>query len=253
MVKKLVTGLFISAALSYGMSYSESDVQVVEERPSLGFYVDFGSISSSKIIYKEQPQNIPSSSAIRYQDASIDVSPTFGFAGHIPFIWDKYLDATATVGFNQWDITARTGRETDSEGNQPDNENQIIPDEKLDRSFQVFNVIVEGGPELGFPLYTDYKTQQILKPFVQVRGMFIKTFNQTSGSYWKNTQAFGYSYVGGIRYSYNNISLGAGIRNEFVTWSPTYDPIEGDSEKNSLLVEYERNFKPWIALEFSFY
>lgn len=239
---------------SFGMSFVESGVKVVEERPSLGFYADFGSIDKATISYQEQISNDPSYEAMNYNETSITATPTIGFAGHIPFLWNKYLDATTTVGFSNWDITAKkTQGRRDADGNLLDPTGNVVPEALLKRSFNVFNVIIEGGPELGFPIYEDYGTQQLLKPFVQVRGIFIKTFNQSDEVFWKNKQAFGYAYVGGLRYTFNNISVSAGVRSEVISWTPSYDPTEGDAAKNNLDITYERNFKPWLALEFAFY
>lgn len=248
MFKKLTLGLLVACTTGFSMSYSQSDNQVVEERPSLGFYFDYGPIDSYKVEYKEQISNFtnPDDVGTIYESTGLYVSPTVGFAGHIPFLWNKYLDATATVGFNEWVITAKTYQDANSEG-------MAIPAEKRDQSFKTFNVIIEGGPELGFPIYEDYETQQLVKPFVQVRGMFIKTFNTTSDSHWKSDQAFGYAFVGGLRYSYDYISFGVGVRKEHVSWEPLYDPAEGPQDKNELKVEYDRDFKPWVAVEFSFY
>ena len=248
------TVICLTSVSSFGMSFVEAGEKVVEERPSLGFYADFGSIDKATILYKEQISNDPSYEAMNYNETSISTTPTIGFAGHIPFLWNKYFDATATVGFNSWDITAKkTQGRTNADGDFLDPTGNVVPEDRLDRSFNVFNVIIEGGPELGFPIYEDYDSQQLVKPFVQVRGIFIKTFNQSNEVFWKNKQAFGYAYVGGLRYSFNNISIGAGVRSEVVSWTPLYDPTEGDSAKNDLDITYERNFKPWLAVEFSFY
>ena len=197
----------------------------------------------------------------RYDKVDIKTSPTVGFAGHIPFLWNKYVDATATVGFNKWEITAKrtnpnylnTVVNIDEQGNETTTTTPLtVPDDRLDRSFDVFNVVIEGGPEIGFPLYEDFDSQRLIKPYVQLRGIFIKTFVQGDAN-WKNKQAFGWSYVGGVRYSFDNISISGGLRTERVSWTPIYDPTEGDSDKNDLDMSYERNYKPWLAVEFSFY
>ncbi len=251
MIKNLSLLFFLAAASSYAMSYEQSSVQEVEERPSLGFYLEYGTPDSYEITYIEQnnnglDQSGGESNGVIYENKTLDLTPTIGFAGHIPFIWDKYLDATATVGGSQTKITAKTTKTLDPDSNE-------IKLARRTRVHETFNIVIEGGPELGYPVYLDYKSQQIIKPFVQVRGIFIKTFNTSPNSNWKNDQAFGWSYVGGVRWSINQISFGAGIRSEYVFWEPGYDPVAGNVKKNTLKVEYVKEYKPWVTVEWGFY
>ncbi len=186
MIKNLSLLLFLATASSYAMSYEQSSVQEVEERPSLGFYLEYGTPDSYEITYIEQnnngvDQSGGESNGVIYENKTLDVTPTIGFAGHIPFIWDKYLDATATVGGSQTKITAKTNKTLDPDSNE-------IKLARRTRIHETFNVIIEGGPELGFPLYLDYKSQQIIKPFVQVRAYLSKHLTHLANHIGKMTK-----------------------------------------------------------------
>jgi hypothetical protein len=228
-----------------------------EERPSLGLYMDFTSISNVEFSYQEIPNpgqaktgslDSGDSTVASYDLAKgIEVSPLIGIAGHLPFLWNNYFNATMVVGFQHhaYHLTSADSRTIDAGTNE--------------KTMESYSVVIQGGPELGLPLYTDFKSQQMFKIFAYGQVIIGKTFLDGESNF-QNDPYWGYNYGFGVRYAIKRFSLSAGTKTAEWIWKPVYqedvgniDPDLGEDLVNKMRVRYTQFYNIYFDIKYSLF
>lgn len=117
--------------------------------------------------------------------------------------------------------------------------------------------MIEGGPELGLPLYTNYQTQTMFKLLSFGHISFGQSFNFDTN--FQKALYFGAFYGAGFRYSYQRWSFDLGFKNGITKWHPVYDPAKGaiDSsqpeKQNDMEVVYTQMFNPYLSIKWAVY
>jgi hypothetical protein len=215
-----------------------------EERPSLGFYGELSTISS--IDASLQLKNkVTGDSLSRYsvKDSKNDVkiSPMMGVAGHLPFIpsvFKYWVNVSGVVGGQNTEYTF-----TDSVG--------------TEKKVSSFNFVIQGGPELGIPVWTSVESQQMFKVFGFSHVSLQPTFHAKSFEF-KNSLALGWAWGTGARYAVDRLSISGGVKNTpQLLWKPGFnesaEKAQGTSSENKLRVLYSQEWIPYITLEYSLY
>ena len=250
-MKNLCFLLFLGTTLTFAQDY--------EERPSLGLYFEPTSIDESSIEfhYKEIPS---AGGAVAEADAEedavtasyrlkdgIEVSPLIGIGGHLPFLWNPYFNATMVVGFqtHKYNLVSTDERTVEAGTNE--------------KTLTSYTVVIQGGPELGLPLYTDEQSQQMVKLYGFGQVIIGKTFLDSKTNF-KNDAYYGYNYGSGLRYAISRFSVAAGVKSSTWIWKPLYDESKGNIDSsigedrvNKMRVYYEQFLTPYIDVKLSLF
>jgi hypothetical protein len=260
MKKILLTGLISSTALF---------AQEYEERPAIGLYTEYTNIELESFTYKERIAD-DNDNVIHYELAKdLEVSPLVGITAHLPFIWPNYLTANAILAgqFHTYELTAMkkevpiTKQDSNIYKNYPtdniSNRTLAVDNNSTTKRLKTFSFMIEGGPEVAVPLYTNYETQTMFKVFVFGHVSLGQSFNFDTN--FEKALYLGAFYGAGFRYAYQRISFGAGFKNGITRWHPSYDPSKGSidsstpDKQNDLLVIYEQFFNPFLEVKWAIY
>jgi hypothetical protein len=243
--------------------------QDYEERPAIGPFVEYTNIEVESFTYKERISE-DNGNIVHYQlkNQTLDVTPLIGITAHLPFIWPNYLTANAILAgqFHEYDLVAKNSSVPVENTDNPesavkyinvDNQTLATNGNVSTKSFSTFAFMIEGGPELGLPLYTNYETQTMFKLLAYGHISFGQSFNFNTN--FEKALYFGALYGGGFRYSFQRWSLDLGFKNGITKWHPVYDPAKGEistedpKKRNDLEIIYTQVFNPYLSIKWAVY
>jgi hypothetical protein len=235
---------FLLAAGAFAQSSQTPGVY--EERPGFGLYAEWVRVDAMEFSYAEVLDRTDTNVTRYTPSEEITPSPIIGITGMLPFLWHNYLNLQATVGGQFHNFKLKTVG--------VDSAAIKAGKEKLD--FSTFSFVIQGGPELGYPVWTDVESQQMLKPVAFGNILVAKTFN--SNTEFTNDMMFALTTGGGMRYTIKRVGLTAGVKWGWWYWKPTYNDSESSLnsdgvDRNRMRMTYRQVASPYVDLKYSIF
>lgn len=227
-----------------------SDTETYEERVSVGPYIEFTNIKA---------KNINSSYKVNNRKYDIEVSNTFtyGAAGNLPFnnyVGFYIIAAYQFLGVNYKDRNSAEAYEIlDSMM-----VNDLMFENDVDSSdikghHQIHTVIFQIGFDAGFPLYSSYNYQTMVKLFAFGGGIAGKTFFQNESKFLA-PPIFGYAYGLGLRAAFQRATLSGGVRNSHEYFHAYYErPISENKDGEEFMLDFDNYFQPFVNFTISLF
>lgn len=213
-----------------------------EERVALGLYLEWPNIVDEHFTYYEViDKNDFDAKGSRFVNTKFSATPQVGVGGHIPFLWNRVLNASGHVSYQKIDY--------EFEAEKP------VGAKKNLRTLTTHSIVVQAGGEVGIPLYSSPVTDRMFKLIGYLHMIIGKDFivqNEPKNWEYKNPY-WGWAWGGGARYAFDMFSISAGVKNAYWLWRPSYDPSQGREEDNHMRVRFDEFLTPFITLEFALY
>jgi hypothetical protein len=254
---KLLGILGLLAVATFAQS-PDSSGYVYEERPAVGLYYELTG----------ELQNVSATYRIMRQNFNVDVTggPTFGVGAQLPVY--PYLGINGIVGIQQiivdYNIQSSNAIQQMMLGDRDstfvlagDTTPQFglgLTSDDLNGQMLSRNLIIQAGAELGYPVYSDYKSDFMIKPYAFGSGILGKTFFDDSK--FKNTTLWGYAYGAGVRIAWRSVAVEAGVRASHTFWQTYFDPSDMTGEQatdDEFMLDYDTPISPFVKAVYSLY
>lgn len=238
----------------------DSSGYVYEERPGVGAYYELGT-GFTNVVYEYKIAKQPF--ALKWEEG-----PYIGVGAHLPI--ESWFGINGVIAFQQVKFKYAMKNLNDStacyysdcadwdsdyaDSNAPSSFDKNLSMDDLQGNMTSRNLLVQAGLEFGYPIFSSYRHQMLLKPLVYGSGILGKTFFDDSK--YMNANLWGYAYGGGIRLAWGPVALETGVRLSHVYWRTTFDPEDQTGEQaldDTFLFDYDTPVSPYFKLAWSLY
>ncbi|MGL1903300.1 MAG: hypothetical protein OCC49_14260 [Fibrobacterales bacterium] len=214
------------------------ELKEYEVTPTIGLYISFGDVDYQKVSYTDYtPTDDTSGTASSFDLTSSSHGTIFGISGNLPI--NNLIGIQLVIGGQKSNLSLQSGTHN--------------------RDISMLNLIIQPGIEIGYPVYTNTKSNISIYPHLYGSGITGKTFLDQSATDFENGQFWGYAYGAGVRIGWNNIHISGGVRSSYQIWKLAIDPVKikgtaGLTENDyTFMHEWSTFMQPFMSVTLGFY
>lgn len=225
----------------------DNEHMVYTDRGSFGPYIESGAISMGNVNYDYTVHNFD-------HKIKLNTTKIYGATGTLPI--KEWFDIFLMVGYQHIGVSHEP---IDAKGAYDDLaeiqdfydgfDDAPLDSNDLKGHHNVHTALFQFGVDFALPIYSSYKYQLMIKPYI-FAGVLVGKTIFSDNTKFLSPVLYGYAYGAGVRAAFRGAFLSAGLRTSheyFHTYFERrvdHEPKEGDQ----FMLDFDSYFRPFISL-----